>query len=113
MAIPAPSVDQVTAQLRIIIPALGTIVTALGVSQAQAGSLTQIALASVGPIAYVITAIWSLVANSRASILKAAAKPGGPNMEKPQIVLPKEEAALAQQLPDNVNTTATVKVVSQ
>jgi hypothetical protein len=113
MAIPAPSVDQVTAQLRIIIPALGTIVTALGVSQAQAGSLTQIALASVGPIAYVITAIWSLVANSRASIMQAAAKPAAPGLEPPQIVLPAEEADLAKKLPGNVNTTATVKVVSK
>jgi len=31
----------------------------------------------------------------------------------PQIILPKEEAALAQVLPSNVNTTETVKVVTK
>jgi hypothetical protein len=106
-----PSQDQVMGQLRVIIPALGTIVTALGVSQADAGSYTQIALASVGPIAYVIVAVWSAIANSRASIMAAAAKPVTPNAPAPQIVLPPQEKALADSLPANVSTTADMKVV--
>ena len=106
-----PSQDQVMGQLRIIIPALGTIVTAFGISSAQAGSWTQLALGIVGPMSYVIVAIWSLIANSRASIMAAAAKPATPGAEKPQIVLPASEAELAKTLPANVNTTADVKVV--
>ena len=100
-------------QLRIIIPALGTIATAFGISAAQAGSYTQIALASIGPISYVVVAIWSLVANSRASIMKAAAKPVEPGAPAPQIVLPPQEKALADALPSNVNTTETKQVVSK
>lgn len=106
-----PSQDQVMGQLRIIIPALGTIVTAFGVTSTQAGSWTQLALGMVGPLSYVIVAIWSLIANSRASIMKAASKPAAPGVPAPQIVLPEAESALAKQLPSNVNTTADVKVV--
>src|SRR6266849_1893978 len=106
-----PSQDQVMGQLRIIIPALGTIVTAFGVTSTQAGSWTQIGLSMVGPISYLIVAIWSLAANSRESIMKAAAKPVDSNTPAPQIILPKEEAALAQALPANVVTNATVTVV--
>jgi hypothetical protein len=97
-----PSQDQVMAQLRIIIPALGTIVTALGISNSEAGSYTQMALTMVGPISYVIVAIWSFVANTRKSILLSASKPAEPGVPAPQIILPKEEAALAQVLPANV-----------
>jgi hypothetical protein len=43
----------------------------------------------------------------------AASKPAEPGLAAPQIVLPKEEAALAQQLPSNVNTTNDVKVVAK
>jgi hypothetical protein len=106
-----PSQDQVMAQLRIIIPALGTIVTALGVSQAETGSIIQIAMASVGPISYVVVAAWSLIANTRASIMKSAAKPLDANTPPPQIILPKEEAKLAASLPDNVTSSDVVKVV--
>ena len=102
MSIPVPSQDQVMAQLRIIIPALGTIVTAFGISSAEAGSFTQIALASVGPVSYIVTMIWSFIANTRASIMASAAKPVAPGVPAPQIVLPQEEAKLAAELPSNV-----------
>lgn len=96
-----PSQDQVMGQLRVLIPALATIATVFGVSQTEAGSYAQLATALIAPLAYLITAIWSLVANSRHSIMLAASKAvnGG---AKPIIVLPKEEAALADKLPDNV-----------
>ena len=97
-----PSQDQVMGQLRVIIPALGTIATAFGVSSAEAGSYTQILLTSIGPISYVIVAVWSLIANSRKSIMKAASKPVDANTPPPQIVLPQEEAKLAETLPNNV-----------
>ncbi len=106
-----PSQDQVMGQLRIIIPALGTIVTAFGVTSTQAGSWTQIGLSMVGPISYLIVAIWSLAANSRESIMKAAAKPVDNNTPAPQIILPKQESDLAAKLPPNVNTNEAVKVV--
>ncbi len=94
-----------------VIPALGTIATALGLSQAEAGSFTQMALASIGPISYLVVVVWSFIANSRASIMKAASKPAAPGLPAPQIVLPVAEKDLANQLPNNVNTTADVKVV--
>ena len=56
-----PSQEQVMGQLRILIPALGTIATAFGMTQAEAGSYTQIALTLIGPIAYLICLVWSLV----------------------------------------------------
>jgi len=99
-----PTQDQVMGQLRIIIPALGTIATAYGLTSAQANSYTQMALTMIGPISYVVTAIWSLVANSRESIMKSAAKPADANTPAPQIILPKQEADLAAKLPDNVTT---------
>jgi hypothetical protein len=97
-----PSQDQVMAQLRIIIPALGTIVSAFGVSGATANSYADTALSMVGPISYLIVAVWSLIANSRASIMKAAAKPVDANTPPPRIILPAQEKALADKLPANV-----------
>lgn len=108
-----PSQDQVMGQLRVIIPALGTIVSAFGINGATANHYVDLSLSMVGPIAYFVVAIWSLVANSRKSIMTSAAKPVAPGVPPPQIVLPVQEADLAQALPANVNTTETKKVVSQ
>lgn len=114
MPIPVPSQDQVMAQLRLVIPAVGTIVTAVGIAKPDAvGSTVAALMTAVGPISYLVTALWSLVANSRASIMASAAKPAAPGVPAPQIVLPVEEADLAQKLPSNVNTTETKKVVPQ
>lgn len=99
-----PSQDQVMAQLRILIPALATAATAFGVSSTEAGSYAQIASACLAPISYFIVAIWSLVANSRKSIMLAASKPAEPGGPSPQIILPPQEKALADQLPSNVTT---------
>lgn len=106
-----PTQDQVMGQLRIIIPALGTIATAYGITTVQADTYTHLALTMIGPISYIVTAIWSLMANSRKSIMASAAKPVDANTPAPQIVLPVQEAALAQTLPANVVTTNDVKVV--
>ena len=99
-----PSQDQVMAQLRVIIPALGTIVSAVGVTNPAVGQYTQIALTAVGPISYVVVAIWSMIANTRQSIMTAAAKPVAPGVPAPQIVLPAQEATLAAALPANVTS---------
>ena len=71
MPLPVPSQDQVVKQLQIIIPALGTIVTAVGISSAAVNSWEQIALASIGPISYLVCGIWSLISNTQASKIKA------------------------------------------
>jgi hypothetical protein len=52
----------------------------------------------------VVGSLWSLYANSRASIMKAAAKPVEPGVPPPQIVLPAAEKALADALPPNVTS---------
>lgn len=105
MALPPISQDQVVAQLRLIIPALGTIVSAFGIASTdKVNSTTAALLVCVGPIAYFITAIWSLYANSRASIMASAAKPVSPDVPAPQIILPREEAKLAASLPSNVTS---------
>jgi hypothetical protein len=101
-----PSQEQVTAQLRIIIPALGTIVTAFGISQTQSNLYTQMILDSVGPISYLICGIWSLIANTRQSIIAKAAKPADANTPAPQIILPPQEAHIADALPANVTSSA-------
>jgi hypothetical protein len=99
-----PSQDQVMAQLRILIPALATAATAFGVSSTEAGSYAQIALACLAPISYVVVAIWSIMANSRAAIMAKAAKPVEPGAPPPQIILPAQEKALADALPANVTS---------
>lgn len=108
-----PSQDQLVAQLRILIPALGTIATTAGwMTAEQTGPLVSNCLIAIGPVMYIAGAIWSYIANSRASILASAAKPVAPGVPPPQIVLPVEEKAIADSLPPNVSTTETKKVVS-
>jgi hypothetical protein len=106
-----PSQDQVMGQLRIIIPALGTIVSAIGVSSGDVSKWVNIAMISVGPISYIVVAIWSLIANSRASIMAAAAKPVVPGAPAPQIVLPLQEKTLADALPSNVTAANIAKAL--
>ena len=93
-----PTQDQVMAQLRVLIPAVGI------ASPDKVGTDVAMAMTAVGPIAYVIVVIWSLIANSRASIMASAAKPAAPGLPAPQIVLPAAEADLAQNLPSNVTS---------
>jgi len=108
-----PSIDQVSGQLRVLIPALGTIATTAGlISADKVGPIVSNSLIAIGPIMYLAAAIWSLIANSRRSILASAAKPVAPNVPPPEIVLSVQEAPLAAVLPDNVSTTETKKVVS-
>jgi hypothetical protein len=66
--------DQMVAQLRVAIPAIGTIISAFGLSSStQVAGFEQTALVMVGPISYLIVAIWSFIANSKSSIIKSAA----------------------------------------
>lgn len=66
-----PSQDQVMAQLRIVIPALGTIVSAFGVNGATANHYVDLSLSMVGPISYLVIVVWSLIANTQANKIKS------------------------------------------
>lgn len=68
-----PTQDQIMGQLRVAIPALGTMISAFGVSSASVDHYTGLALAMVGPISYIAVAIWSLIANGKSSIVKSVA----------------------------------------
>ena len=70
-----PSQDQVMAQLRVVIPAVCTIITAFGVSQTAAGSYEQIAMGMISPISIIVVMVWSAVANTRRAILKRHQNP--------------------------------------
>ena len=105
-----PTQDQVMGQLRIVIPALGTIVTAMGVNGGVSSSYVNMAMAMVGPLSYLVVAVWSLAANSRASIMASAAKPVDEQTPAPQIILPVQEKTLADTLPSNVTTAPLPKV---
>jgi hypothetical protein len=77
MAASIPSQDQVMAQLRIIIPALGTVITTIGVSSTAVGHWEGLIMASAGPIAYAICGVWSLVVNTqKAKVQTVEAMPG-------------------------------------
>jgi hypothetical protein len=102
---PVPSQDQIVAQVRLVIPAIGVIVSAVGIAKPDVvGNTVAALMTAAGPIAYAISVIWSLYANSRASIMTAAAKPVAPGVPAPKIELPHEEAALAESLPANVTS---------
>lgn len=101
-----PSSDQIQAQLRIAIPAIATLVTVLGVPQAEADSYKQTLLLAAAPLSYFIIAVWTAFANTRAAYMRRAAKPARPGLAPPQIILPPEEKALADKLPDNVTSSA-------
>src|SRR5258708_2723061 len=103
--------DQTMALIRQVVPIVGTMLTLLGLSKATTNAIVDLVMSSAGPAITLGGIVWSYIANSRASIIAAAAKPVAPGIPAPQIVLPPEEAALAKALPDNVNTSQTVKVI--
>ena len=105
--------DQIMALLRQVMPIVGTMLTIFGLSSATANSIVNLVMTGAGPALTLASLIWSFIANTRASIMASAAKPVAPGIPAPQIVLPPQEAGLAQSLPINVNTTETVKVVSK
>ena len=105
------TIDQVMALLRQVMPIVGTMLTVFGLSSATANNIVNLVMTGAGPTITLAGIIWSFIANTRASIM--AAKPVAPGVPAPQIVLPPQEAALAQTLPANVNTTETVQVVTK
>ncbi len=105
--------DQIMALLRQVMPIVGTMLTVFGLSSATANSIVNLVMTGAGPALTLASLIWSFIANTRASIMASAAKPVAPGVPAPQIVLPPQEANLAQALPANVNTTQTVQVISK
>lgn len=97
------SQDQVMGQLRILIPAIGGLVSLLGWANADhVNAIVAQIMIALGPLSVVAASVWSLFANTRQSIMTSASKPIDANTPAPQIILPKEEADLAQKLPENV-----------
>lgn len=98
-----PSEDQIVAQLRILIPIIGTLISATGwVSAEHMSPIISNLLIALGPVSYLMASAWSFYANSRASIMASASKPVAPGVPAPQIQLPPQEAKLADSLPANV-----------
>jgi hypothetical protein len=87
-------------QLRVIIPALGTVITAIGVSSTAVNYWVGIAMASVGPISYVAISIWSFVANTQAAKIKTvqdiATGPASPAAVSAQTAIIQAASAIAQ-----------------
>lgn len=96
--------DQLMGLVRQALPMIGSSLVLLGVSATTAQAYVNLAMTISGPIIIVASAVWAFVANSRTSIMTAAAKPVAPGVPPPQIVLPKEEAPLAATLPANVTS---------
>lgn len=102
-----PSADQVAKQLQILIPAIGAVLTAYGVKNAD--QWTGTAMLVVGPLSIIICSIWSLVDTTRAAIMAKAAKARDSKTPAPQIILPEQESALADKLPNNVTAAPLTK----
>lgn len=98
------SQEQFLAQLRILLPALGMLATVLGVKSQTANQIVDTLLTIAGPLMIIGGSVWSMVANTRFNIIASAAKPVTPNAPLPQIILPREEAKLAADLPANVTS---------
>lgn len=97
------SKDQMDTQIKILVSALGTIMSALGiVNYEKIGAIIGGVLTAIGPIAYIYVAVSLYFKMSRVAIIAAAATPVAPGIAAPIIILPKEEAHIADKLPDNV-----------
>lgn len=85
-----PTQDQWMGQLRQLLPVIGTLLTALGwiTPEAWAG-YTTIILTVAGPLMIFGSMVWSLIANSRKSIMISATK----NLED---AAPAEKAAMVK-----------------
>lgn len=106
--------DQLMSLLRQVLPALGGLAIGLGwLSPEKVASITAFVLQVAGPAMVIAGAVLAVIANTRKSIMASASKPVEPGAPAPQIILPVQEAVLAQSLPANVNTTADVKVVAK
>ncbi len=107
-----PTQNQVMGQLRILLPALGTVAIALGwVSAEQVGGIIVAVINIAGSAMILGGAVWQVIANSKKSILTAAAQI--PEVQKgnvPIVLAPadntpeakKEVAELVKATPDNV-----------
>jgi len=101
MPLSVPSQDQVMGQLRAIIPAVGTIVSALGIYNVdKTGALVAGLLTAVGPLSYLITAIWSGIAhlqsNQIAAVAALATGPASPTAVAAQTAIIQAASAIAQ-----------------
>lgn len=94
-----PSSDQVTAQIRQILPILGTTATLLGwVEPDKANAIVTNVLALIGPVMILSGIVWSALANTHKAIVQSAANiPDTVVLTRPDI---------AEDTPNNPNVIA-------
>lgn len=69
------SQDQLTGLIRQLLPVVGTLLGALGwVTPDKWAGITAFILQAVGPLLVLASLVWSVIANTKASILASAAK---------------------------------------
>lgn len=66
--------QQVTDLLRQLLPVLGTVLTAWGVSADKWTSISNLLLLIAGPGMIVVSAIWGFIRNTKAGLVTAAAQ---------------------------------------
>lgn len=67
--------DQIMGILRVLLQVLGTLATAFGwIAPDKVASLTAQILAVAGPISVLAGTIWSVIANTKSSIIQSASK---------------------------------------
>lgn len=70
MAFWGMSQEQILGLLRQILPVIGTVVTTLGITTPDKfGAISATILIIAGPIMIIISAIWSLITNTRSSMI--------------------------------------------
>lgn len=99
-----PSQDQVVAQLRLLLPALGSMAIMLGImSPDLVGKWTTLILTAIGPAMIIGGMIWSLIANSKKSIITSVANM--PEVQKIKLEPTVEARQLEAVTPENVKVS--------
>lgn len=90
---------QIEAFARQILPIVGTLLAVFGMKSATANAIVDTLMAIVGPITVIVSAVWSLIANTKSSVIaKAAALP-----EVDKVKLTSDApATLVESTPNNV-----------
>lgn len=100
--------DQITGQLRQILPILGSIAVALGwISPEKSNLLISNILAVIGPIMIIAGIVWTAVANTQKAIMQSAAAVPG------TVVITTPDLAAATPNETNIMSNKTSKAVSK
>lgn len=103
--------DQITAQIRQLLPALGALAVALGwIAPDVAGQLVTNILAAIGPLMILGGMAWASYANTEKALLESAAQIIDPLTNKPALIVTSVELAAATPGFNNIVSTSDVKV---